>query len=408
MEIKKMFLTPNKYSRPQTKIGKIRGIVIHWVANPNTSAKNNRDFWESRKAGTKGFGSAHYIIGLEGEIVQCLPETELAYHIGSHVYTQRALNELSSYPNNSTIGIEHCHTDWDGNMTKETYNASIQLTVDLLKRYNLTEKNLWLHYETNGWKDCHRLFVKNPDLWKKFKEDVAEALHGKTVKVEVVQPTKDDMVLIQPDETGLYVVKKGDTLWSIAMAFNITVKRLQELNPTVNPSALAIGTKVKVQGMKTFLIDKGDTLSEIARDYNTTVEKIMQLNPGINPNALQIGTTLIIDVEHNEPLVKEVIVKETIPVEVAKPVESKPKEVSSPLYPLPSKVLKLGSKGANVKLLQKALNALKFKVGTVDGEFGEKTQDAVKRFQSMFDGLEIDGVYGSDTQKVMEKELAKL
>ena len=80
--VTKMLLTPNKWSRTQTKLGKVKGVVIHWVANTNTSATANRNFFENRKLGKTNFGSAHYIVGLKGEVIQCLPDNELAYHVG--------------------------------------------------------------------------------------------------------------------------------------------------------------------------------------------------------------------------------------------------------------------------------------------------------------------------------------
>ncbi len=93
-KIIKKFLTPNKYSRPQKKLGEIKAIVIHWVANPNSKAISNRNFFESRKNGKKGYGSAHFIIGLQGEIIQCLPEGEQAYHVGAKHYTQNTIHLL--------------------------------------------------------------------------------------------------------------------------------------------------------------------------------------------------------------------------------------------------------------------------------------------------------------------------
>jgi N-acetylmuramoyl-L-alanine amidase CwlA len=185
LNIQNAFLTPNEWSRPQRKIGKIKGIVIHWVANPMTSAMANRNYFEGRKnneSGSKDYGSAHYIVGLEGEILLCMPETEVAYHVGSPIYTKEALTRLFSdpindSPSNYTIGIECCHLDWDGKMNDKTYNIALELAVDLLYRYGLTENDLWLHKEVVGWKDCHRWFVNNPAEWIKFK-----ALAGQKLK----------------------------------------------------------------------------------------------------------------------------------------------------------------------------------------------------------------------------------
>ena len=184
--ITKSFLTPNKWSRPGTRINKIKGIVIHWVANPNTTALANRNFFESRKSGTKGFGSAHEIINLDGSIVVAIPPNEMAYHCGSRTYTKRALHYLSTYPNNCTYSIECTHIDWEGRMTPETYNTLLNRVVDLCIEFDLKpylNKDLWLHQEIVGWKDCHRLFVRNNTLWHDFQRQAGE-LYDKKLKGE--------------------------------------------------------------------------------------------------------------------------------------------------------------------------------------------------------------------------------
>ena len=46
-EIRPALLTPNKNSRPQTKLKKVNGIVVHYTANPGTDAMANRNYFES-------------------------------------------------------------------------------------------------------------------------------------------------------------------------------------------------------------------------------------------------------------------------------------------------------------------------------------------------------------------------
>jgi N-acetylmuramoyl-L-alanine amidase len=55
-------------------------------------------------------------------------ENEIGYHVGAQKYTDRALRELSTYPNNCTIGIELCHTNWEGEFTDKTILAAYELT----------------------------------------------------------------------------------------------------------------------------------------------------------------------------------------------------------------------------------------------------------------------------------------
>lgn len=161
MEIQQKLLTINPYSRPGTKIGKIKNIVIHWVGNARSSAIANRNYFESLKD-KKIYASSHYIIGLEGEIIQCVPESEIAYH-GNHA-------------NSYSIGIENCHPDWEGKFNDKTYASLVELCADLCKRYELDPTiALIRHYDVTK-KDCPKYYVKNTQDWINLKNDVKAAM----------------------------------------------------------------------------------------------------------------------------------------------------------------------------------------------------------------------------------------
>ncbi len=245
MKITQQFLTKNPFSRPGNKLIGVRGVVIHWVANPNTTASANRNFFENRKFGKTNYGSAHYIVNLNGDIIQCLPENEVGYHVGSNTYTSAALRKLSSYPNNCTIGIECTHIDWNGKMNSATYNETLKLAVHLLKKYKLTENDLWLHKTVVGWKPCHLWFVNNNAEWVKFKRKAGEMLRGKAQLNPEVN-TKD-MIHPAPNSDGTYTVRKGDTFWGISKQLDIPVETIQKLNPGVKATELKVGQKIKVK-----------------------------------------------------------------------------------------------------------------------------------------------------------------
>ncbi|MBO1005962.1 M15 family metallopeptidase [Pseudogracilibacillus auburnensis] len=83
---------------------------------------------------------------------------------------------------------------------------------------------------------------------------------------------------------------------------------------------------------------------------------------------------------------------------------SKPKtNTKKTKYPLPSGILRSGSRGNGVKQLQRALNAAYFKCGAVDGDYGPKTEDAVRRFQMVHDPYNVDGIYGPRTKTRLDK-----
>lgn len=100
--------------------------------------------------------------------------------------------------------------------------------------------------------------------------------------------------------------------------------------------------------------------------------------------------------------------KKTFKKLTGKKASSKPKK-SSKKYPLPngvfSKKQNSGSKSNNVVKIQKALNAAYFKVGKADGYYGNKTEDAVRRFQKVYLPREVDGVYGKNTKNALDKKV---
>lgn len=190
MQIIHDFLTINDYSRPGRKLREVLGVVLHWTANPKANAKENRDFFESKKTGNGGYASAHYIIAQNGIIYAAVPEDEVAYHTGSstldpvsrQVYTDEARRRFGTYasekssPNNCTIGIELCPIDNEGHFTDATISAAVELCADILARYDLTAKHLTTHHDVVGWKDCPRLWVNKPALFEAFKTSVSDKL----------------------------------------------------------------------------------------------------------------------------------------------------------------------------------------------------------------------------------------
>lgn len=66
----------------------------------------------------------------------------------------------------------------------------------------------------------------------------------------------------------------------------------------------------------------------------------------------------------------------------------------TPIYPVPTKTLKKGMKGEDVKWLQKALQDRGYPVGTIDGSYGPKTEQCVRSFQT---DVFVDGIAGKLT-----------
>lgn len=160
-EIDVQLLDINEYSRPGIESDGITGIVIHYTANPGSTAQENRDYFEGLKDSHETSASSNFVVGLEGEIIQCVPTWEVAY----------ASNER----NKDTISIECCHSDETGKFTEETYQSMVQLTAWLCRKYSLTADTVIRHYDVTE-KNCPKYFVENEEAWANFKEDVANAL----------------------------------------------------------------------------------------------------------------------------------------------------------------------------------------------------------------------------------------
>lgn len=174
MKITQMLLTPNKYSRPQLKLPKVTKVAVHYTGNPGSTAKNNRDYFNNA-VNHHNFVSSHYIVGLDGEVIQCIPETEWSY----------CTNQANGY----SISIETCHPDSSGKFLPATEKSLIELCADICKRQGLNpQKDLIRHYDVTK-KVCPKWYVDHPDAWAAFKTAVAKLMGG-TGKTGWVQASK--------------------------------------------------------------------------------------------------------------------------------------------------------------------------------------------------------------------------
>lgn len=167
--IVKEYLTPNTYSRSQRKLKQVKGIVIHYTANPGSSAMDNRNYFENLRKKKTTYASSHFIVGLKGEIVQCMPLSEIAY--------------ASNKRNIDTISIECCHPDSSGKFSKRTYKSLIHLVAWLSEKYHVKQENIIRHYDVTG-KMCPKYYVKHKKAWKKLKKDVKKYRREHREKLE--------------------------------------------------------------------------------------------------------------------------------------------------------------------------------------------------------------------------------
>lgn len=156
LNIEQRLLTPNKYSRPQIPLKNVTKIAVHYVGNPNTSAVANRNYFENQKTAGR-YVSSHFIVGLQGEIIQCIPLDEISY----------CTNQANSY----SISIECCHPDSTGKFTEATEQSLAELCAYLLEKFGLGADDIIRHYDVTG-KQC-------PLYWSPTKYQSAEVANAR-------------------------------------------------------------------------------------------------------------------------------------------------------------------------------------------------------------------------------------
>ncbi|MFK3893987.1 N-acetylmuramoyl-L-alanine amidase [Bacillus subtilis] len=169
--------------------------------------------------------------------------------------------------------------------------------------------------------------------------------------------------------------------------------RWNQVKAAIEKELKAFGGKTNISSRSssgsTYTVKKGDTLSKIAKAEGVSVANLQSWNNIKDPNKIKVGQKLKLTGSGTSS---------------TKPSSKKTS------YTLPSGIYKVTSpmrKGDDVRQIQKVLAALYFypdkgaKNNGIDGVYGPKTANAVKRFQSMY-GLTQDGIYGPDTKAKLE------
>ena len=150
-------LTINEYSRPGETLPEVNSIFIHYTANAGTTAEQNRSYFESLAESHERSASAHFVIGIDGTIVQCIPTKEIAYAVKGRNY--------------DSISIECCYMQEKGKFETATYDSLIELTAWLLHKYELEPEDVLRHYDEGG-KNCPKFYVENEEAWDRFLADL--------------------------------------------------------------------------------------------------------------------------------------------------------------------------------------------------------------------------------------------
>lgn len=100
-----------------------------------------------------------------------------------------------------------------------------------------------------------------------------------------------------------YRIQPGDSYYGLARRFGTTVEALYAANPGVDPANLIIGQVICIPVPPTpgpcpggfqYVIRSGDTFYSIARRYGISVEALVAANPGVDPDRLRVGQVICV------------------------------------------------------------------------------------------------------------------
>lgn len=176
MNINKLLTTVN-YKKATNKQNKY--IVIHYVGAEG-SAENNCKYFQRFYRGA----SAHYFVGHNGEIWQCVEDFNTAWHCGALKYKHKYCR------NTNSIGVEMCCRKGSSGWYFEpsTITSTVGLVKELMAKYNIPVENVLRHYDITG-KICPQPYVANSAAWDSFKA----ALVDKAPVVEKPQKTVEEL-----------------------------------------------------------------------------------------------------------------------------------------------------------------------------------------------------------------------
>lgn len=162
--------TTNKkqMSNVRRKLSDIKFIVIHYTGNykKGANARAHKKYLD----GATRYGSAHFFVDDE-QIIQTVGDSKVAWSVGDNQGHGRYLNGCN---NRNSISIEMCvNSDSD---QEKTYKNVLELTKNLMKRFNISANNVVRHYDVSK-KDCpHNFRANNWQLWWQFKEQIKQPI----------------------------------------------------------------------------------------------------------------------------------------------------------------------------------------------------------------------------------------
>lgn len=203
--------------------------------------------------------------------------------------------------NNLTIVIDYGYIDntSDANFLKKNYEKLAEAVVKSIANYagvSYPPANMEGYYIVKKGDSLWSIASKNNTTVDNIKK--LNNLSSNNLSVGQVLKLSYDTENEDIKESNIYTVKKGDSLWLIANKYGTTVDELKNIN-NLKSTTLSIGQTLIIPEKKestskiSYVVKKGDSLWLIANKYDTTVEKIKSTN-NLKSNTLSIGQVLVI------------------------------------------------------------------------------------------------------------------
>lgn len=215
---------------------KIKYIVWHYTANDGDTDEANANYFKRKNLKA----SAHYFVD-DDSITISVPDTYVAWSVGGSRYSNYKTTGGAKYykicTNSNSLNIELCDTVRNDsyNVSEKTLNNAIELTRDLMKKYNIPIENIIRHFDVTG-KSCPAYFVNNTK-WNAVKTRISNLT---TVSTPI---TTSPTVTVS---TNSYIVVKGDTLSKIGEKTGIAWKTIATLNGIKPPYIIKVGQVLKL------------------------------------------------------------------------------------------------------------------------------------------------------------------
>ncbi|MCC9023038.1 N-acetylmuramoyl-L-alanine amidase [Bacillus nakamurai] len=375
------YIDINKWTRPGIKNNGVKKLTVHYTANPGATAANHYTFFgrtlpetnRTRPLSKQEFASAHIFVD-RTDAICIIPLNEVAYHANDvqqivNGQPYRGVAALKPNANFLSVGVELC-IEKNGTFHPDTVARAEQVCAELCKMFKLDPINdIVRHYDITH-KICPAPWVSNSQGFTDFKARVKKRMAGTVVTVPVVSNPA-----VTHTDTGRFIK-------NTVVAKDGLVLRTQRSAASSMVLTLPNGTIVKYQLGSTV---NGWGYVEYTNSKGQTFHGYVNVSYIKSDNELKSGGQ-------------------------KKVTSSKPKTTQKSKFSLPTGIFKVTSpltKGTAVKQIQAALAALYYYPDKgapnngIDGAYGPKTANAVKRFQSMY-GLPADGIYGPKTKAKLE------